>query len=234
MSQTLVQQTNSFIGNAAGSFTSATAIHDLLVCVAAAYLEASSSTAGVPVIGTPTTAGFTWTQAASFSSASAVNESGNWYTETVVMFYIGNAAVMSPSATTTVSMSNFSAQTNSYGVQLLEFSGASVLDVKAGQSGPPASYPIGAGTLTTAAVDIMVTLASDPNFNSQFSAAAGFTMTNMGGVGAFIGGCQYALNVAAGANNTAFGNGSFSGPWTSVGAAFKAASGFYGFPTALL
>jgi hypothetical protein len=165
--------------------------------------------------------------AATASSVSAIEFLGNWYVESIAIYYAANAPSIPNSAGTLVNASNTSGTYNANGFQLLEFSGVYALDKTTSLTDPPQpDNPINAGTLTASNTDLLLVLANAPLHNSQTTAGSGMTLTSMGGSGFYCGACQYLLNASPGSYATSF-TGS-AGPWVCAAVSFGPMLGLCG------
>jgi hypothetical protein len=192
----------------AAGFSSTTGSGHLLVCIAWGVIGAGSSNG--PTFSTPVTSGFTWVSAGLFSLEAA--GTGVWY--------IANAAAMTPGTTTTVTMATTQTGGLSFKGEfsLYEFSGmatSSPVD-QSGGVGQSSTAPNTRNTLTTAATETWM-FAYAGQVGSNLTQASGWSL-GVNATTALIGQTEYFLNVPAGtytAASTAFSatNPRWAGVW---------------------
>jgi len=190
--------------SSAVGFSSTTTAGSLLVCVVYGRLSSTTSSVGAGQLAA-ITSGITWTEATlnSWTTTPGTTAGG------LRILYRANAPSIAPGITTTathnISGSGFTA-TMSVEFALYEFSGiatSSPVDVTravAQSTGTPT-----VGTMTTTKTDLVLVGFSGNSANA--TAGAGYILGINMGV-ATTGQLQYALNVPAGAQSTAFTPGS--------------------------
>ena len=198
-------------------YASNTLSGSLLVLVV--WATGSSSTATAPVIGTPTTAGFTWVLAQSNTFADVPGLNGGRCS----IYYIANAGAM-PSSTSTSVTATKAGTSPSVAVEFAcyEFSGvttSSPLDQTAGKVSQTGT-PVDAGSLSTSGTALIfaVCIAEE-----AIATGSGFT-AGISSSSVFGGRSQYILNQTSGTIDTAFGlNG--GDYWGASAVDFLAATG---------
>lgn len=187
--------------SSAVGFSSTTTAGNLLVC--ACYGRTSSATTGVGNGNlTPTTSGITWTSAGIQNAWSVTpGTTGGSYN----IYYSANAPSITSATTTAVAHSTagsgFSASM-SVEFALYEFSGiATTSPVNVTRAPGQSTGTPGAGTLTTTLTDLVIVAFSGNSANA--TAGSGYTLgVNM--TVSTTGQLQYALDVPAGGQATAF------------------------------
>jgi hypothetical protein len=194
-----------------------------LVCAIAATNYGTSPVSN-PVVPPPTTSGFTWTLAGTYSQPQALYSGSDYDAVTISLYYISNAPAMSASLSTGCSVTD----ATSGAIQLFEFTGARDVDVVSellgGTPGVGGAPGASAGTLETTATDIILVLASAVGYNSQFTTGTGYTLCNMNNLSEYQGATQYRVNAPPGSYPTMF-NDAVYGTWVGLAVAFKAGVG---------
>lgn len=191
------------------AYASNTTPSSLLVLVARSDASWSSGGSTAPSISTPTTSGFTWTQAATAFYTDATNQNSS----RVTIFYIANAGAMSSSLSTSVTATRSGAVSTDVSFTAYEFSGVatSPTDTNATTSSQTSS-PITAGSLVTSATALIFAACIA---EATVSTGSGFTAGPNTSE-------QYILNHSSGTISTAFGNNSGSQEWGACAADFLA------------
>ena len=217
-SQLVAHGTGTSSATASGDgYASNTLSGSLLVLVAWATGAASIGTA--PIIGTPTTSGFTWTLAKSNNFADGSGLNGG----TCSIYYIANAGAMSSSTSTSVTATK-AGTSPSVKVEFAcyEFSGVTTstpLDQNTGQNSQTSS-PVDAGSLVTLGTAlIFAACIAEDAISTGSGFTAGISSSTVSG-----GRSQYILNQTSGTIDTAFGANS-GDYWGASAVDFLAATG---------
>lgn len=166
------------------AYASTTGAGNLLVLIVRVLADWSSGGSLAPTINTPSTAGFTWTNAVSADYTDATNQQA----ERCSIYYIANASAMASTLSTSVTATRSGASSVGVSFSAYEFSGvqtSSPFDTYANVNNNT-SAPLNAGTLNTAGIALVIAACVS---ESNSTTGAGFTS---GAVAKE----QYALNVA--------------------------------------
>jgi hypothetical protein len=224
---------NATITSSAGGFSSTTTAGSLLVLVVWANGGVSGGTTALTTA--PISGGYgvgTW-NGHSHGISAANGDGGFTYAGGCYLFYIPNAAAMSPAQTTTVTVKNTGSATSTVEVEfsLYEFAGvdaAPALDLafapqqgiaNTGDSGTPSFDWNGIFGFTTSHTDlILMALSAQPG--TALTAGSGYTLGISASV-ATLGQLEYRLNAPSGQTSATYtGSASF---WALAAISFSAA-----------
>jgi hypothetical protein len=198
-------------------FGVSTVAGNLLVCAIAASIG-NSTPPTVPVLAPPSTPGFTWTLVAQNTFQYEISPS-DFVSEIVAVYQIANAPAMAASVQTECTIT-LGAGSPAFGFQLMEFDSAGAAVATVASSGYFTAPD--AGPLVTPDAGLLLCFITDPQYNSEFSVGAGYTLIpiyNSGGVGNGYGDSQYRVIFSGGSYPTAFGSNIYGG-WCMVAIAF--------------